>query len=270
MATPALDLQQLRKRAHLSYSQIQSYLSCPRQYHYRYVQHIKSLHRNSGQVFGKALHQTLEWFYINHEKPAVADLHENFGFSWQQQLNQPTPIRFPETESPESLLKTGMALLTAFKEDAPVYPEIIEVEQPFSFEVIDFKTGEVLPPLIGAFDLVVRDDAGHIIVIDHKVVKSRWSEGQLAQSLQLSTYHYAAELLGYGNVGLGVQLFLKQKTPKFAALYTSRTASAHQDIIQTAIGVTRAIDAGVNYPVRSWMCDGCAYKEQCDNERSIP
>ena len=35
------------------------------------------------------------------------------------------------------------------------------------------------------------------------------------------------------------------------------------DFLRTAVGVLRAVDAGVAYPVRGWACKGCQFAHAC-------
>jgi len=39
------------------------------------------------------------------------------------------------------------------------------------------------------------------------------------------------------------------------------------DFLRTAVGVLRAVDAGVAYPVRGWACRGCQYSHACKPKR---
>jgi len=39
------------------------------------------------------------------------------------------------------------------------------------------------------------------------------------------------------------------------------------DFLRTAVGVLRAVDAGVAYPVRGWQCRGCQFAHACRPKR---
>ncbi|MCP4607041.1 MAG: PD-(D/E)XK nuclease family protein [Proteobacteria bacterium] len=253
----------LRTKPHLSFSQLYCFSACSRQYEYRYIQKIAPAHKSASLCFGSALHQVLEFYYVNYQKPGTDELQDRFRDAWKKQLASSLPIQYGKDETSDGLLDKGVELLSVFKKKAPAYGEIVSVEQPFTIEVIDFTSGEVLPPVIGAFDLVTRDN-GQVTVTDHKSCKQKWDERRLAQDLQLSSYHYAAGQLGYGDVRLGVNLLMKKKKADFLALHTHRNESHHRDFIDTCIGVWRGINAGVSYPVKSWMCSSCSYREVCE------
>ena len=72
-----------------------------------------------------------------------------------------------------------------------------EVEQPFDVPLIDLNTGEVLDrALVGTVDLLERDAAGGLVVVDLKTSARKYTDLQVEASLQLSVYSYATRMNG--------------------------------------------------------------------------
>jgi hypothetical protein len=51
--------------------------------------------------------------------------------------------------------------------------------------------------------------------------------------------------------------------PAFVFENTERGEKDIQDFLAATVGVLRAVDAGLFYPVRSSMCRGCAFQKRC-------
>ena len=60
-----------------------------------------------------------------------------------------------------------------------------------------------------------------------------------------------------------VQLLTKTKKPKMIVENTDRTERDEREFLETVVGVLRAIDAQVFFPIRNGMCGGCAFQKAC-------
>ena len=155
-------------------------------------------------------------------------------------------------------------MLTMFHQQAERPHRVLDVEAPFACEIADPVTGEVLDArLVGVFDLVTQDSDGRHRVIEIKTGARRWTAEKLMFDLQLSCYSLAAQLMGYGDARLTVQLLLKTKQPALELYHPARTEADQRDFIAVAAGVLKAVDAGIAYPVRDWHCKGCQYAHAC-------
>jgi putative RecB family exonuclease len=261
-------LAQLRQERHLSASAINTFLRCPRQYEFRYIRKLDPAHRAGVMAFGGAVHAALARYYTSlmQQNPApLFEVEAAFTDAWAREQASPIPLLLDEDESPEALEAKGLDLLRVFYDQAGL-PHVTDVEAPFSAEINDPVTGEVLPArLVGVFDLVVADPDGRNRVIEHKTAARRWTEDKLNFDLQLSAYHYAAAQMGYGDVRLTVQVLLKTKRAAVELYHPTRTGADHNDLLATVAGVLKAIDIGVSYPVRdNWACKkGCPYAGPC-------
>jgi CRISPR/Cas system-associated exonuclease Cas4 (RecB family) len=127
----------------------------------------------------------------------------------------------------------------------------------------DPRTGEALEEkLVGALDLVVREEAKHVVG-EHKTAAKKWSKDQIEHEIQLSAYKLVARTLGLGEVGLRLQVLTKTKNPKMVVEETDRTERDEREFIETVVGVLRAVDARVFFPIRNSMCGGCTFQKQC-------
>jgi len=253
---------------HLSASAIGKYLRCPRSYRYRYVEHRIPETRASALVFGGAIHTALAHFYSAHrnvqKEPDLAELCDVFRGAWAENLDDGPPVLFGEDESADKLTDMGVAMLGTFLKKAPFYREVVEVEMPFSVELADPETGEVLPRLVGVFDAVVREQDGGFAVLEHKTSAKRWTEWKLAFDNQLTVYSLAAPQLGFGDdATVVVQVLLKQKTPDLVLYRPTRTDADHRDLVDIVRGISRAVRAEAFHPCREWWCRSCEYASAC-------
>ena len=142
---------------------------------------------------------------------------------------------------------------------------MVGVEMPFTVDLPDPVTGEILEErLVGALDLVVEKDKKNVVG-EHKTAAKKWSKDQIEHEIQLSAYKLVARKLGLGEVGLRLQVLTKTKKPKMIVENTERTERDEQDFLATVVGVLRAVDAGVFYPVRTGMCGGCTFQRRCSS-----
>ncbi len=58
-------------------------------------------------------------------------------------------------------------------------------------------------------------------------------------------------------------LTTKAKRPALQIEPITRTPTDEDDLVAMAAGVLRAVDAGVDHPIRSWACKGCPYMGSC-------
>jgi CRISPR/Cas system-associated exonuclease Cas4 (RecB family) len=255
---------------HLSASAIGKYLRCPRSYRYRYIDHRIPETRASSLLFGSAIHHSLAFYYsalrrIDPE-PDIAELCDVFRGAWAENLDDGPPVLFGDDESADKLTDLGAKMLGAFIEKAPLYPEVVEVEMPFSVELADPDTGEVLPRLVGVLDAVVRerDGDGGYAILEHKTAAKRWTEDKLAFDNQITAYSLAAPQLGFGDdAAVVVQVFLKTKNPDLVLYRPHRSDADRRDLVDIVRGITRAVRAEAFHPIRDWHCRGCEYASAC-------
>jgi putative RecB family exonuclease len=258
-------LTEMREDLHVSVSQIKCYLRCPRQYQFRYVLGAEPEFVPANLVLGSAVHEGLAAYYrsimATSESPefdvCTAAFHATLAGFKRASLR---------IQNGDDLEAQGTALLRVFYEstyqDPPV---VVGVEVPFSIDLNDPVTGEVLEEkLVGALDLVIRESEKNVVG-EHKTAAKKWSKDQIEHEIQLSAYRLVARTLGLGEVGLRLQVLTKTKVPKRIVEDTDRTERDEREFIEIVVGVLRAVDGQVFFPIRNGMCGGCAFQRRCSS-----
>jgi CRISPR/Cas system-associated exonuclease Cas4 (RecB family) len=255
---------------YISVSQVKSYLMCPRKYELHYVLREEPAFVPVALAFGSAFHAALAGFYGELKasgEPLRDDLVlEVFRDEWAKAEEGPVPLQpDDDDDGTDQIVDKGVAMLHVFLEHAAAAgpADVESVELSFAVPICDVDTGEQLEEvLVGAVDLVVRED-GHRVVVEHKTAAKRYGLEQIRFDLQPTAYKLAAKEMGLGDVGLRYQVITKTKTPAVQVADLHRDEQDEDDFLRTVGGVLRAIDAGVSYPLRGWQCRSCPYAHAC-------
>jgi len=252
----------LFQEEHQSASAIGMYLRCPRSYRFKYISKIPPETRSASMIMGSAVHEALAYFYEqlrDGRDPSLLELSVLYAEKLQSDLSRKDapPVVYSEKEDPDSLLLTGAGLLTAFWEHAERPYRVVEIEMPFSVEMVPGAR------FCGVLDAVVQDADGAYRILEHKTAAKRWTADRFANDLQVSLYTEAADMLGFGNARVDIQLLLKTKTPAFEMHPAPRSRRDLDDALELLAGVSRATEEGIFYAVRDWQCNGCAYASIC-------
>ena len=255
-------LQQLRSRPHLSASQLKTFQLCPRKYFLAYVDRVEPAFRPVAFAFGTAWHHTVgRWLLGEAAEPALAD---HFRLTLHDELSRDgPPVLFDDGEDEVSLAALGDRMLRAFVGDVPPPEHVLEVELPFSMDLADSTTGDVLPvPLIGAVDAVVIE-GGRPAIWELKTAKRKWSANQLEFDMQATVYHLAAAQSDYSDATVKMVVTTKSSKPAVQVAALRRGPGDARDVVATAKSLLRAVEAGVDHPVRGWQCRTCQYAGHC-------
>lgn len=251
---------------HLSASSLGTFLRCPRQYRLKYIDGVTPAFRASALAFGSAFHEAAaQWLTaqaLGHNLPGGV-LHELFADSLRHQVRADGPpiLWRDDNDSAESLRTMGVAMLDVLMERLPKPDRVLGVEVPFELDLADPVFGTPLPPVVGAVDAIIEVEA-ETLVLELKTAARRWGEDDLQHNLQATTYHVAmAEQLDAPAVLLAV--VTKTKRPAVQLERLVRGPSNEADLVATVASVSRAVKAGVDHPVRSWMCKSCPFQGAC-------
>ena len=258
-------LQELRKKPHLSASSINSYIDCSLAYKFSKIDFIPQEFQSDAQILGSCIHKALEFFHnerANNNKLPLSMIHETFENVWRFEAAENTRIQYKAGNSYENLLSLGKSLLTTYYSNLPDENyTVIGVEVPFSLNI------EGLPiPIIGAVDLIEKDDSGTLIITDFKTASKAYSSADIDNSFQLAVYYLAFKTNGYSDreILLKFDCLIKTKKPKFEQYYTIRTDEDETMAIKKIMAVWDGICKGVFIPNNnSWRCTGCAYTKNC-------
>ncbi len=272
--TPTQSLRILRHQLHLSYSQINTYLSCSLRYFLQYVKGFAPEHTSSALILGSAIHASLARFYDGIKDKGKTEspdsLLEFYRDSMSTELASPrAPVMFgTDATNADELLALGERLLRAYLAN-PGFAgmQVVATELPLSMPLVT-PNGLVTDfALVGAVDLLLRDQLGRLLAIDHKTARNALTQESIDHDLQLSAYTVLLQHNGYVEPGQMLHccynVIRKLKTPKIEKHLTSRTTADTQRFSRIANAVLSGIEAEVFLPCTGWQCSGCAYQERC-------
>lgn len=275
--TSNLAQDQFRNILHLSFSQLNTYLTCSQRYYFRYVAGLPPETVASALLLGSSLHAALARFYEGirtgqAENPC--DLLAFFRDDLVRRLaTASAPVQYSaDAPNAQDLMEQGQQLLTTFLDEASpglVGLEIVAVELPLAVPLVDQQGLPMDIQLVGVIDLLLRDPNGNLIAVDHKTSKTSYTENNISLDLQFSAY--AVLLAGTNYLTQGADLtcrfdvLRKLKAPKLERHMTRRTFEDQARFLSLARSVLQAIDREVYLPCPGWQCTTCPHTEACRN-----
>jgi putative RecB family exonuclease len=243
---------------HLSYSQINTYLTCPLRYKFKYVDQIPPAFTASSLAFGSAIHEAAAAFYqtrLEGDELWPGQLLDVYRNAW----HRAEKIRFFNGDNEESLVEKAEQLLTVFHSSVDPSVTILGVEEFFELPL------DGIPPFHGYIDLIEQSPDGTITVGDLKTASKKPSAPNVQANLQLTAYALGAETLGFepDNLSLRLDVLLKSKTPEMVRLETCRREEERHRFIRLVYGVWNGIEREVFFPRQDWTCWQCAWSAQC-------
>lgn len=271
---PTQSLRVLRHQLHLSYSQINTYLTCSLRYYFHYVKGYAPEHVSAALILGSALHATLARYY---DSIKVTGEPESPGSTLAfyrdtmttEQAHPRAPIRFgSDATNSDDLLALGEKLLQAYLAN-PGFAgmDVVATELPLSMPLVaaDGRVTDVA--LVGAIDLLLKDQLGRLLAVDHKSARNALTQETIDHDLQLSAYRQLLQHHGFikpdQTLHCCYNVIRKLKTPKIEKHITTRTNADTQRFNRIAHAVLSGIEAEVFLPCTGWQCSGCPYQQQC-------
>jgi putative RecB family exonuclease len=254
-----------REEPHLSYSQINTYMTCPLKYRFSYIDGLVGDFTSSALHFGHAIHSCIQAFLQSwlEADPLRADhLVDIYREEWRR-FDGP-PVRFSKRESEESLFNTAKQVFTLFTEQHDPAIEIIAVEEPFTLDLTALSTDcpRDMPPLMGYVDAILKN--GSTVLVDYKT-SSRKPNGDV-NAMQLVAYSLAALDLGYdpNELQYRYDYLLKTAKPELVGCPVAIKDNDRKRFLKTTTRVWTAIQSSIFYPNPSYLCGSCAYKRSCN------
>jgi putative RecB family exonuclease len=245
----------------LSYTQLNMFLRCPRQYEYRYVHGLK-VPPSGAMVQSRAWHQTVEFNYrqkIHSDCDlALGEMQEFFVSQFDAALAS-EEVALEPGEKPGKLKDQGTAIVAAHhKAIAPAVRPLL-VEEKFTVDL-----GEDFPfDLTGVWDLVERDGT----IADNKAYGKMPQQEDLDKDLQFTIYALGFRATrGVIEPGLRMDAIVKTRNPRAVQLHTSRTNGDCRWLLNLIEQAGKAIASGIFYPnPNGWHCSPryCGYWDRC-------
>lgn len=263
-----LSLVALRKKPHTSASALKTFLTCPRQYFFRYVERAVAAFRSASLAFGHAFHAAAGVHLLkSSELQAVPldELVEAFRRVFMAELAEGNvPVLFDDEEqSAGELLDKARDMLAVFVEQFPLPSLVLGIEVPFELVLQHPFTSEGAElPLIGAMDVIAQFDTQRR-VLEIKTGKRKWSADQVDYDLQPTIYRKAANDLGHQHTETELVVITKAKQPTLHRLPCARGQRDEVELVELALSVEQAVRAGVDNRRRDWHCQSCGYAQRC-------
>jgi putative RecB family exonuclease len=243
---------------HLSYSQINTYLSCSLKYKFHYVDKIPPAFTSASLAFGSAIHEAAAAFYqtrLEGDELRPDQMLDVYRDTWRQAGK----VTFFNGDNEEKLAKKAEELLTVFHSAYDPSSEVLGVEEFFELPL------DGLPPLYGYIDLIEQDTDGAVTIVDLKTASKKLSDSSAHSNLQLTAYALGAEALGFdpGELTLRLDVLTKTKTPEMVKYETRRTEEDRQRFIRLVYSVWNGIEREVFFPKEDWHCSQCAWSKEC-------
>lgn len=248
-------------KPHLSFTQLNMFLRCPRQYEYRYIHGIKSP-PSGAMVQSRVWHETLERNYrqkVHSECDlALGEMQEFFAANFDTVVGS-EEIAFEPGAKPSKLKDQGTAIVAAHHQRIAPAVRPLLVEERFRVDL-----GEDFPfDLAGVWDLVERDGT----IVDHKAYGKTPRQEDLDKDLQFTAYALGYRTRhGRTEPGLRMDAIVKTGNPRAVQLHTQRSNDDCRWLLGLIEPVAAAIDAGIFYPnPNGWHCSPrfCGYWDRC-------
>jgi putative RecB family exonuclease len=245
-----------------SHSRLSSFESCPRKFHYRYVQKLPVETESIEAFAGKRVHEVLERLYKATQQsrfPSLERVLRLFRELWAEHF-KPETVRIARAENgPEVYRENGERCLTNYYRRH--YPfdrdETLGLEQRVSFSLDASGAYRVQ----GVIDRVVRARDGAIEIHDFKTGKWVPTQKELDRDRQLALYQIGvAEKYGTDQpIRLVWHYLLRDQ-----ARTSTRTPEALDDLREHTIQLIDAIHAEQKFEPRpSALCGWCEFAEIC-------
>jgi hypothetical protein len=242
-----------------SYSQISRYLSCPRQYRYRYVDDWQEKDTRATMLFGRAFELALAGYFRRED--ATVTLYRE----WAVHQNQ--DLHYSERDSWEKMLQQGIQLLERFAQE-----DRVRILQPRRNLQIKF-----VRPLTAGNEFVAYVDAigkldGRRCLLEWKTTSARYPEqpeGLLRLDPQLLCYSWITGIHDVAQV-----VFVRKRLVEIQYLHTTITDSQRQEYSQLVHDTISQIESarflphsGIRFPQNP--CNTCPYVGLCLGETPL-
>ena len=236
------------KPLRVSYSQINSYMTCPMQYKFRYVFNILAP-KTAPPIFGQVIHKTLQHFYlkvINGEKTdknTLLELYENF---WE------SGCFVDPTEEMKYKQKGERQLAGFYEKNKDTLRPPLYVEKDFLLQV-----GVIT--ITGKIDRI--DDLGSkkVGIIDYKTGAAK-TQKDADKDMQMSIYAAAAKSILPGKEIDSLTFYYLETNEKVS---TARTEEQVEETFSHIREIAGEISALKFDPVEGYHCNWCAYPWIC-------
>jgi len=261
-----MKLSELRKRPHISASQINQLLNiCSLQFYFERIAKLPKPFVSHSLVFGSAIHRVLEQHFLQLKAGRVPDLEMHldlFSKMWKRANDEQT-VKFGAKDDFDSLADKGRNMIQCVVENIDPDEKILSVSQAFCVPVYTPDGSVVELPMIGEFDLVV-ERKGTPVIKDWKTSAAKWPADHADKSFQGTVYSYAWNQMHGFRPPIEFDVVTKTKTPGYQEHVTHRTEEQEQRMALMISKAQQIIKHELFYPNETgFYCAGCPHATAC-------
>ena len=254
-------MHELIDKPHLSYSQINTYCTCPLKYRFHYIDQIEPPFVSSALAFRSCIHEAVGGFYqscLEGDPLSAGQVHDVYRQAWKGHCEE-RQIRFFNGDSEESLAAKAQRMLEVFHEAFDPAVQIIGMEEPFEVDI-----GKRIPPLVGWIDALELAPDGTVSIVDLKTASKRYSDNTVHSNLQLTCNSLGAQTLGFnGDTRFRLDVILKTQNPELIRYETTRTDADRERFVKLVKSVWQGIKKEVFFPKADWQCGQYPFLDNC-------
>mgnify|MGYP001568499616 CR=1 FL=1 len=263
----------------ISYSAIETYLSCPQKYKFQEIDRIR-VPKSREALVGTLIHDTLKFMFTRDPLfPTLDEVVSYFRSRWPSREvfeaeSKQNSLARPWTEQDERIyFEDGVRMLTRFYErNAPWNYTILDLESHFEVAVADPASGEV-HILAGKIDRIDKRPDGTYEIIDYKTARRMPSQADVHKNLQLALYSLGVQKrwphITPENLTLSLH-FLKHGEKLSAPATQAATDEVAARLLKTIREIAGRIRSAKNFePAPGPLCNWCGYKPMCPAWRHL-
>ena len=256
----------MREDKHLSYSQINTYRTCPMRYYFRYIKGLK-IPPPWAIPLGKSVHQgigyNLKQKIQTRQDLPLPQVLDAYDFAFESQ----TQGEVDWQDKKRGMVKDmGVGLVGVHHRDCSplVQPIAVEDKVKIPFENVDYC-------FLAYLDLIDENS----IIIDLKTSQKSPNKAKAVTSDQLTAYALAYRVkYGKAEKGMRLDYLVNTKTPKYQPLPARRTSQEIDAFLEIVSRVQEGIEKEVFYPCSedNWVCNprSCGYYSTvCKPRRTV-
>ena len=238
----------------ISYSSLESFLTCPAKYKFSEIDKIKSP-KSKEAIFGTLVHKTLQMMHDPSKTsiPTEEEVLAFFSGEWDKDIYS--------SESEEMMaFEQGVRILKDYyKKNYPANFHILGLE---SFFEAPIKDGEETHSITGKIDRIdkLKDDSFE--VIDYKTSRTLPSQKSVDENMQLAMYHLGL-LNKWPNLAakpIKLSLYFLRHGEK---LSTVKNGEKLKDTTEKVLKVIDKIKVSKFAPQVNPLCDWCGFQSVC-------
>jgi len=243
-----------RKIDYLSYSQLETYTRCPRQFQYRYILKIP-IPPSSAASFGSSIHSALKDFYsqvLERKEPKKENLLHFLKTNWHSE-------GYVSKAHEKRSFKEAQKMLSGF------YEKFYSPSQrPLALEErFTLRLSPTFLKIGGKIDRVDKLSGGKIEIIDYKTGKPS-SQKQVDQDLQMTVYALAATNPGIYKKKPGEVILSFYFLESQARISTKRNQTQLEEAKKKILDKAEEMRMSKFEPRPGRYCDFCEYKLLCE------